>query len=109
MDKNNKGLLIIGGVALAVVVGVVLNNKYHWTDNLKGKEKKDEVPPPTTPVKKAVAAALRGKLPWAVGDVSLWDDEDPNYCGRCKGVCDTGFSEGHSTECDMCMSQCGNK
>jgi len=47
-----------------------------------------------------------GKLPVAIGDINLWDNEDPNYCGNCKSVCDTGFWEGRSTECDLCQAKC---
>ena len=46
------------------------------------------------------------KIPWAVGDVGLYDSEDPNYCGKCKQWCDSSFFEGHSTQCDQCQATC---
>lgn len=99
MTKRNT-IYIVSGVVLVGIVGFVLSQKYHWF-NVK------PITPPVTPV--AIikrSQSPKGKMPWAVGDVSLWDDEDPSYCGNCAGVCNTTFSEGRSTECDMCMSKC---
>ena len=67
MDK--KGLYAVGGVILAGILVAVLVAKY----------KKEETvvvpPPPVVPVTPPVPAEERGKLPWATGDVGLWDDE----------------------------------
>lgn len=94
------GVIVI--VAAAVIIGIILNRKYKWVAMASARKPS----PASSPVNPPVTRSARGKLPWAVGDVGLWDDEDPAYCGRCKGVCNTSFSDGHSTECDMCLSKC---
>lgn len=52
------------------------------------------------------AVDVTRKVPWAVGDIGLYDKEDPNYCGKCKQWCDSAFFEGKSTQCDQCQSTC---
>ncbi len=116
ISNNKKTLMVIGGIAAIVIIGKIANDKNGWFDKLMPK-KKNELKPDQdynnqtiTPVPiddpAAKKAAPRGKLPWAVGDVSLWDDEDPNYCGNCATWCNEGFSGAHSTQCDMCQSKC---
>lgn len=55
---------------------------------------------------KTPQAGAAKKVLWAVGDVNLYDSEDPNYCGKCKQWCESSFFEGHSTQCDQCQATC---
>ena len=102
---NKRLIMLVGGIAVLSVLGYALDQKYHWFSSTP--------PPPPPPQNPAAAKAAkrapaepRGKLPWAVGDVNLWDDENPDYCGNCAKWCNSSFSEGHSTQCDMCQAQC---
>ena len=112
--KKSNLVIIVGAVAVIGIAGYMLNQKYQWfgsstltsssttTATVASSSKMQAARRPSS----AAPAARRGKLPWAVGDVNLWDDENPNYCGNCAKWCDSSFSEGHSTQCDMCQSQC---
>lgn len=70
---NKKTLMIVGGIVAVGAVG------YFVMKNMK------PATPPVPPVvplqplpaqaAKRASAEPRGKLPWATGDVSLWDDE----------------------------------
>lgn len=94
-------IIALAGIAIVGVVAYGLNTKYHWFP----KQLKPPPKPDVTPTPQA-SRAPRGTMPWAIGDVGLWDDEDPTFCGKCKDVCDTSFSDGYSTECDECQSKC---
>ena len=103
MNPKVKALLIaLAGVAVVGAVGYGLNAKYHWYP--KTPAKPDDVVP--TPAPAAASARPRGKLPWSIGDVGLWDDEEPTYCSKCKDICNTSYSDGYSTQCDECQSKC---
>lgn len=45
----------------------------------------------------------RGKLPWAIGDVNLWDDEDESYCRKCSNTCK---STDNTDLCIKCRERC---
>lgn len=45
----------------------------------------------------------RGKLPWAIGDVNLWDDEDQTYCSVCSKKCSP---TNNTEECIRCRERC---
>jgi hypothetical protein len=120
MNSNKKLLFVLGGVVVVGAIGWALDSKYHWFSSMadSAKSKMTEMTskvssssatvPPGARAPVRMAREARGKLPWAVGDVSLWDDEKPNYCSGCAQYCNTPFSEGHSTQCDMCMAKCPN-
>lgn len=114
--KNKKALMIVGGIAAVAVVAKVTNDKYAWMDKLKpaakqlpGVKTPDDKQQQQTEASRAAASQPRGKLPWAVGDVGLWDDENPNYCADCAGVCGDSYSGKQSTQCEMCQAGCAKK
>lgn len=111
--KNKKALMVVGAVAAVVVVGKIANDHNGWYNKLTGKL----LPGVPTPVPAAVRAPApapatvastqpRGRLAWSVGDVNLWDDENPNYCSGCADVCDQSYSSKSSTQCDQCQAGC---
>jgi hypothetical protein len=112
--KNKKVLMIVGGVAALAIVGKVTNDKYGWFDNLFKKEEPAVLGAAAISKQKGVPATAvavedpqpRGKLPWSVGDVGLWDDENPNYCTECTGTCDQSYSNKSSTQCELCQGAC---
>ena len=114
--KNKKLLMVVGGIAAVAVVAKVTNDKYGWMDKLMhGADPAAQLPGVPTPAPAPAAgqarsaAEPRGKLPWSVGDVGLWDDENPNYCADCAGVCDSSYSSKQSTQCEMCQAGCAKK
>lgn len=74
--KNKKLLMIVGGIAVVSVFGFIVykNMKPTTTASMPGPVI-PLLPQKDLSAEMMASAQPRGKLPWATGDVSLWDDE----------------------------------
>ena len=70
--KNKKTLMLVAGVAAIGFAGYFVMKNMKPAAPFKSVA---PVAPPRPAAAKRASAEPRGKLPWATGDVSLWDDE----------------------------------
>ena len=109
LSKHKTAIILTGAVVAVAVAGKIANDRNGWWDNMfkkKEDEKEEEEKIEPLPVERPANSQPRGKLPWSIGDVGLWDDENPKYCAECAAVCDQSYSGKNSTQCEMCLADC---
>lgn len=105
IGQSIKANPIMWGVGAIAIVGVI----YLGYDMIRTRKNKTVFPSQSSPaIVKAttipkVPSEPRGKLPWAIGDVNLWDDEDDSYCRKCSQKC-TALDV--TEPCRTCRERC---
>lgn len=89
------------GAIVVIFVGYIVIDGIRTGGNTPSSSSFGPSTPPTAAP--AQVAGPRGKLPWAIGDVNLWDDEDDRYCSGCSRTCGSSV---RTDQCQTCKARC---